>query len=136
MSGEPTEKRGRPDDPDAGRSDPAGPVRGGAGDRAPIKVPPGIIPGDEDRRERSAAARYAGVGLQFAAAIIVSLLLGRWLDRRFGTDPLFLYLGVFLGAGGAFYSMYRRLMADLKREEEAKRARRARQGTPGRGGEP
>jgi hypothetical protein len=30
-------------------------------------------------------------------------------------------IGVFVGAGAAFYSMYHRLMADLRRDEEARR---------------
>lgn len=80
---------------------------------------------DAERRERSGAARFAGVGLQFAITILVSLWLGTWLDRRFGTAPVFLYVGVFLGAGAAFYSMYRQLMANLERDEQAQRARKA-----------
>lgn len=74
------------------------------------------------------AGRYAGLGIQFAASILLFLYLGQWLDRRFGTDPLFLYVGVFTGAGAAFYSMYRNLMADQKREDEAARLRKAQGG--------
>lgn len=77
----------------------------------------------QERHERSAAAKFAGVGLQFAVTILAFLWLGTWLDRKLGTAPLFLYLGVFLGAGGAFYGMYRQLMANLERDEQAKRAR-------------
>jgi F0F1-type ATP synthase assembly protein I len=84
---------------------------------------PAPEPSDQERRERSTAARFAGVGLQFAVTILVFLWLGTWLDRKLGTAPLFLYLGVFLGAGGAFYGMYRQLMANLEREERAKRTR-------------
>ena len=80
-------------------------------------------PSAEERRERSTAARFAGIGLQFAVTILVSLAVGNWLDKRFGTG-LFIYLAVFIGAGAAFYSMYRQLMANLEREEAAKRARR------------
>lgn len=68
-----------------------------------------------------AAGRYAGLGLQFAISIVFFLFVGQWLDGRFGTDPLFLYLGVFVGAGAAFYSMYRNLMADQRRGEERAR---------------
>ena len=78
----------------------------------------------EEPRERSTAARFAGVGLQFAITILVCLWLGTWLDRQFGTAPVFLYVGVFLGAAAAFYSMYRQLMANLERDEAAKRARK------------
>ncbi|MBL8996936.1 MAG: AtpZ/AtpI family protein [Gemmatimonadetes bacterium] len=68
-----------------------------------------------------AAGRYAGLGLQFAISIVLFLFVGQWLDGRFGTAPLFLYLGVFVGAGAAFYSMYRSLMADQRRDEEQAR---------------
>jgi F0F1-type ATP synthase assembly protein I len=74
------------------------------------------------------AGRYAGLGIQFAASILLFLYLGQWLDKRFGTDPLFLYIGVFTGAGAAFYSMYRNLMADQKREDEAARLRKSQGG--------
>ena len=67
------------------------------------------------------AAKYGGVGLQFAASILLFLYAGQWVDRRFGTKPWGILIGVFVGAGAAFYSMYRRLMADLRREEEAHR---------------
>lgn len=69
-----------------------------------------------------AAGRYAGLGLQFALSILLFLFVGQWLDGRLGTEPLFIFLGVFLGAGAAFYSMYRSLMADLRREDERKKS--------------
>ena len=107
-------------DPEAPLSDSgrAGPPR----QNVPAASPP-ALPSDKERRERSAAVKFAGVGLQFAVTILVSLWLGTWLDRKFGTAPVFLYVGVFLGAGAAFYSMYRQVMANLEREEQAKRAR-------------
>jgi F0F1-type ATP synthase assembly protein I len=66
----------------------------------------------------SSAGVYLGLGLQFAVSILVFLYLGQWLDRRFGTEPWLLLISVFLGAGGSFYSIYRKLMADLRRQEE------------------
>jgi hypothetical protein len=56
------------------------------------------------------AGELAGVGLQFAATILVFLLGGMWLDRRLGTDPWFLIGGVVLGGAGGFWSMYTRLV--------------------------
>ena len=85
---------------------------------------PTALSSNEAQRERSTAARFAGVGLQFAITLLVGLGLGTWLDRKLGTAPVFLYLGVFLGAGAAFYSMYRQLMANLERDEATKRARK------------
>jgi F0F1-type ATP synthase assembly protein I len=72
-----------------------------------------------------AAGKYAGVGLQFALSILLFLYLGQWLDRRVGTNGIFALLGAFLGFGAAFYSIYRSLMADQRREEEAEAQKRA-----------
>lgn len=59
----------------------------------------------------------ASAGLQFAAAIVVFMFLGLWLDRTLGTSPWLLIVCVFLGAGGGFYSIYRRLMASQRRSD-------------------
>jgi F0F1-type ATP synthase assembly protein I len=75
----------------------------------------------DDRVARS-WGKYAGVGIQFAASIVLFLYAGRWVDARFGTDPWGVIIGVFTGASAAFYSMYSSLMADLRREEAAKKA--------------
>lgn len=53
----------------------------------------------------------AGLGMQFAAALVGFGYLGQWLDSRFDTSPVFLLAGVFLGGGGTFYASYRRLTA-------------------------
>ncbi|WP_258358842.1 AtpZ/AtpI family protein [Moorella sulfitireducens] len=54
-------------------------------------------------------ARYANMAFSFGvtmtAAILLGLYGGLWLDRRWGTSPLFLLLGVFLGIGVAFRSI-------------------------------
>ena len=67
---------------------------------------------------------YAGLGIQFAVSIVVFLYLGQWLDRKLGTAPWLLLAGVFIGAGGSFYSMYRRLMIAQAREDAARAERR------------
>jgi hypothetical protein len=69
-------------------------------------------------------ATYAGHGLTFAVSVLLFLKIGEWLDRKLGTSPWLLLIGVFLGAGASFYSMYRSLMAAQAREEAARRARR------------
>ena len=73
-----------------------------------------------DKGSAPSASDFAGIGLQFAASILLFVYAGQWLDRRLGTGPWFLIIGVFLGAGGAFYSMYRKLMASQKAEERDK----------------
>ena len=66
------------------------------------------------------AADFAGVGLQFAVAIIAFLFAGQWLDKRIGTGSLFTIIGVFVGAGAAFYNMYRKIAAAQKKDDESR----------------
>jgi hypothetical protein len=61
---------------------------------------------------------FAGVGLQFAAAIVIFLFAGEWVDGRLGTNGLFTIAGVFVGGGGAFYLMYRKIIAAQRRDDE------------------
>jgi len=61
-------------------------------------------------------AGLAGMGLEFVIAILVCLFAGRWLDVRLRTAPLFMIVGVFLGAGVFTYAMYRRVFPPDKPE--------------------
>lgn len=64
---------------------------------------------------------FAGVGIQFAAAIVVFLFAGQWVDNKLGTNGLFTIAGVFIGGGAAFYNMYRKITAAQRREDEARK---------------
>lgn len=59
---------------------------------APSSEPPGRVP--------SELGRYAGLGVQFAASVLLLTFGGYWLDEWLGTLPLFMVLGVLLGAVG------------------------------------
>lgn len=48
--------------------------------------------------------------LSFVAPVVLCLMAGIWLDRKFGTSPLFLFIGLFLGFGTGLYSVYRQVM--------------------------
>ncbi len=85
------------------------------------KDPPYRLPGQRGDSDLAGYGRYAGLGLQFGLSIMLFLYLGKWLDSKLGTAPYLLILGVFTGAGAAFYSIYRSAMADLKRDEEEQR---------------
>lgn len=78
---------------------------------------------DERRTQTSQAGEVLGVGLQFAGAILLFLFAGRWLDERLGTAPWLLLLGVMVGAGAGFFSLYRQLVT-LPRERERRRRER------------
>ena len=67
------------------------------------------------------AASFAGLGIQLVISILLFLYLGQWLDKKFGTDPMLLMVGVFVGAAIGFYNMYHMLMAahrKARREKE------------------
>ena len=66
-------------------------------------------------------ALLMGMGISVAVWLTVGVLTGRWADRAWGWAPWGTLVGVFIGAAAGFTSIYRRLMGDLRREEEAKR---------------
>ena len=66
----------------------------------------------------------SGIGIQFALVILAFTGAGIWLDRRLGTSPWLLLVCVFVGAGGGFYSIYRKAMAAQRRDDARRRAAR------------
>ena len=61
--------------------------------------------------------RYAGLGIQLAATVVVCVLFGQWLDRKAGSDGLFTIVSPLLGFGGVMYS----LMRELSRSDKGDR---------------
>lgn len=72
----------------------------------------------------TSADEFSGLAFQFAIAVIAFAFFGQWLDKKFGTAPWLLLIGVSSGAGLSFYNMYRKLMAVQARDDAAKAARR------------
>ncbi len=69
---------------------------------------------------------FAGAGIQFAAALVLFIFLGGWLDKRYGTSPLFILVGALVGGGGSFYSLYRKISSVQKADDEERRKARER----------
>lgn len=69
-------------------------------------------------RAYAQAGTYIGMGLQFSISILLCLFLGRWADSKLETEPLFLLLGTFLGAGVGLYHLYKGLIANEKEKKE------------------
>ena len=65
---------------------------------------------------KSPAFALVGLGFQLAISIVGMTLLGRWLDGKFGTDPVltlvFLVLGLLAGFTGA-YRQLRDVLAQI-----------------------
>ena len=81
-------------------------------------------PGPEGPRrpELPSAAQYAGLGVTFGAGIVLSTLLGSWVDNRLGTTPWGVMLGVFGGFALSLLWVYRRLVV-APRERAARDTR-------------
>jgi F0F1-type ATP synthase assembly protein I len=61
-------------------------------------------------------ARYAGMGLELAGAIIGFTLLGYWIDAKFNTAPAGAGIGAALGIIGGMYNFFRQALR-LTREQ-------------------
>lgn len=60
-------------------------------------------------------ARYGSLGISWVLTTAVYLFLGyrggQWLDERLGTGPIFLILGMILGAGLSLMTLTKELLA-------------------------
>jgi ATP synthase protein I len=63
-----------------------------------------------------------GLGLQFVIVILICLYAGMWLDRKLGSAPWMLVLGVAVGASAGFYSMYHVMMDENRKAKGGPRA--------------
>lgn len=61
-----------------------------------------------------------GIGMQFAGALLVCLAAGWYLDKKFGSSPWGMLVGMMLGMGVGLYAMIRAANAEQKREDGQK----------------
>ena len=80
---------------------------------------------EPDRSDELSASTYAGLGIQFAVGIFLFLYLGKWIDSTLGTSPVGVIAGVFIGAGGSFYIVYRKIVAAQRRDDEIRSRKRS-----------
>ena len=55
--------------------------------------------------------RLAGLGVQFAATVVLCTAAGWWADGQLGTAPWLLLAGTLIGAVAAFYQVCRALVS-------------------------
>jgi F0F1-type ATP synthase assembly protein I len=63
-------------------------------------------------------ALYVDLGLRFAIAIAMGVGGGYWLDSKFDTIPLFLIIGLLLGATSGFLTIYRAVYPSSTKAEK------------------
>lgn len=72
--------------------------------------------------------RHSGVGLELAGVTAGFALLGYWIDRRYGTAPWGVLIGVVLGLVGGLYNLVRQSLQAVREariEDQADAAARA-----------
>lgn len=87
-----------------------------AGNAQPLRLErtPATFPGDDRKRVERSYLQFAGVGVQYAATILVLVLAGIWLDGRFDTAPLFTVVFLLLAFVGATVSLVRQVLGPTK----------------------
>ncbi len=75
----------------------------------------GSGPGEAYRK----AGPYMGLGIEFAATVILCFIAGRWLDGKVGTEPILALVGLLVGTGAATWHLLRAVnrLSDRAREE-------------------
>jgi F0F1-type ATP synthase assembly protein I len=61
---------------------------------------------------------YGTVGLELALSIAVGLLGGQWLDKKFGTAPWLMLIGLGYGIAAGGRAVYRALKRAKREAEE------------------
>ncbi len=71
------------------------------------------------RNEKNNIGVYLDLGLQFAVAVAIGVGAGYWADEKLGVFPLFLVLGLLLGATAGFLNIYRTVFptSGMKKEK-------------------
>jgi hypothetical protein len=68
-----------------------------------------VTPADPGGGKEPGPMRYAGLGVQLAATLLVFVLVGQWLDRKLGAGGIVTVVMVLLGFAGTLYSLIRQL---------------------------
>ncbi len=50
---------------------------------------------------------FASLGMSVALSIFIGLFLGRWLDGKFDTDPVLMFIGLAFGIAAGFSNIVR-----------------------------
>ena len=61
--------------------------------------------------------RFAGLGIQLAATIVAGVFIGRWVDRKVGTEGIFAIVGALAGFGATLYFLIRDLSRPGRKDQ-------------------
>jgi ATP synthase protein I len=77
--------------------------------------------GPEQRKQLRIANRVSAVGAELAIATLLGLFGGSWIDGRFGTRPIFTFLGLALGMAAGMKGLYRLVRAERQKTAKSKK---------------
>ncbi len=55
-------------------------------------------------------APFLTLGFQLAAAVVLFFFIGSWIDSRYGTEPMFKLVGLFVGITGGLIKFFKTAM--------------------------
>ncbi len=91
-------------------------------------APKDVRPGAQDEKKARGGGLsgidFGAIPFQLAISLLAGVFGGEWLDKKLGSAPWLLIVGVFLGVGLSFYSIYVKLMAAQAHDEAAQKAKR------------
>ncbi len=64
------------------------------------------------------AGPYLTLGIQFAAALLICVFIGKWVDGRYDTAPAFTLVGGLLGIVAGFYHFLKTVMGWQNKPED------------------
>ena len=91
---------------------------------APKDLRPGAQDEGKARDGGLSGIDFAAIPFQLAICILAGVYAGQWLDKKLGSAPWLLIVGVFLGAGLSFYSIYVKLTAAQAHDDAVQKSRR------------
>ena len=75
------------------------------------------MPISEQQRMLRMAGKYSAVGIEMCAAVGFGTWAGWWADKKFGTTPWLMWVGIVVGFGAAFKTV-QRVVRDFKRDTQ------------------
>ena len=76
-------------------------------------------PGNANQRWGRELGPFLTLGLQLAITVVVFFFLGQWVDRKLGTEPWFMLVGLVMGVAGGFVKFFR-TASQLGKESDRK----------------
>ncbi len=64
---------------------------------------------------------YLGLGTQLAATVVLMFFLGRWLDEKFHSTPLFILIFSFTGSAAGIYNFIKSVINLNNRQKNGKK---------------